>query len=76
MALIDEPKLQGNVESILDLLRKDTNCCKVVSATWANSSLIAQGVFVTVTQKGDVIVYDVPGGTVLTASQYGVLTKP
>lgn len=76
MALLDEEKLQGRIYDILDVLRKDINCCKVVSTTWAASSLIGAGVFVTIDQNGGIKVYDVPGGTQLLPSQYGVLSKP
>ena len=76
MALLDEQKLQGNVYNILDLLRKEVQCCKVVAASWANSSIIAAGVFLTVDQKGNVTVYDAPGGNVLAPADYGTLTKP
>ena len=76
MALLDEDKLQGRIYDILDILRKDINCCKVVSSTWASSSLIGAGVFVTVDQNGGIKVYDAPGGTQLSSVEYGVLTKP
>lgn len=76
MALLDEERLQSHVIEILEVLRKDINCCKVVAAVWAASSLIAQGVFVTVDQHGGITVYDVPGGSVLTEAEYGVLTRP
>ena len=76
MALLDEPKLQGNVYNILDLLRKQTQCCHTVAASWANSSVIGAGVFLTVDQNGKVTVYDQPGGSVLTPAEYGTLTKP
>lgn len=76
MALLDEDKLQGRIYEILDLLRKDTTCCKVVSTTWAASSLIGAGVFVTIDQKGGITVYDAPGGNVLAPADYGTLSKP
>jgi hypothetical protein len=76
MALLDELKLQGNVYNILDLLRKDVQCCKVVAVSWANSSIITAGVFLTIDQKGVVTVYDATGGSVLTPADYGTLTKP
>jgi hypothetical protein len=76
MALIDEEKLQGRVFNILEVLRKDIDCCKVVSTTWANSSEIGAGVFITIDQKGNITVYDVPGGSILTPAEYGTLTKP
>lgn len=76
MALLDEDKLQGRVFNILEVLRKDTDCCKVVSTTWASSSIIGAGVFITIDQKGNIKVYDAPGGGILTAAEYGTLTKP
>lgn len=76
MALIDEGKLQGRIFDILELLRKQVDCCKVVSTTWASSSTIGAGVFITIDQNGGIVVYDVPGGTVLKPSDYGTLTKP
>lgn len=76
MALLDEDKLQGHIIEILDVLRKDVNCCKVVSTTWATSSIVGSGVFVTIDQHGGITVYDAPGGSVLTAAEYGTLTKP
>ena len=76
MALLDEEKLQGRIYNILEVLRKDIDCCKVVSSTWANSSNIEEGVFITVDQKGNITVYDAPGGGILTSAEYGVLTKP
>jgi len=76
MALLDEMKLQGNIYNILDLLRKQTQCCKVVSTTWASSSAIPAGVFVTINENGGILVYDVPGGTLLSPSAYGTLSKP
>ena len=56
MALIDEEKLQGRVYNILEVLRKDIDCCKVVSTTWANSSIVGAGVFITIDQKGNITV--------------------
>jgi len=76
MALIDEDKLQGRIFNILEILRKDVDCCKVVSTTWADSSLVEGGVFITIDQKGNITVYDAPGGGILTASEYGILSKP
>jgi len=76
MALIDEYKLQGNIINILDLLRKQIECCKIVSALWAKSSLIATGVFITVDQNGGIQVYDAPGGNLLTPAEYGTLEMP
>lgn len=73
MALLDEPKLQGNVYQILDLLRKQNSCCHVVTALWMTSS-IEGTVFVTIDQNGGVSVYDAPGGTKFTPAEYGTLT--
>jgi len=76
MALLDEGKLQGNIYNILDVLRKDITCCRIVSASWAHSSIITAGVFLTIDDKGNIIVYDAPGGNVLTPADYGTLTHP
>ena len=77
MALIDEDKLQGNVIQLLEIAKKNRACCDNVAAvTWANSSLIMTGVFVTIAKNGKVVVYTAPGGTVLTPAEYGVLSKP
>ena len=74
MALLDEGKLQGNIYNILDVLRKDITCCKIVAALWAKSSIINTGVFLTIDSKGSITVYDVPGGSILAPSDYGILT--
>ena len=76
MALIDEEKLQGRIFNILEILRKDVDCCKIVSAFWACSSITTTNVFVTIDQKGNITVYDHPGGGILTPSEYGVLNYP
>ncbi len=76
MALIDEQKLQGNLYTILELLRKETLCCKVSTVTWASSSTLAVNVFVTVLEDGSIKVYDSPGGALLAPTDYGVLGYP
>lgn len=76
MALLDENKLQGNIINILNILRKEVECCKVVSALWAKSSEVATGVFITVDQNGGIKVYDAPGGNLLTPAEYGTLEMP
>lgn len=76
MALIDEGKLQGNIDKLVNLLTKQVQCCRVVSAVWASSSIIGARVFVTINESGGIVVYDHPGGTVLEPANYGVLTHP
>jgi hypothetical protein len=75
MALLDEEKLQRHIYEILQLLRKQVTCCKIVSTTWATSSLLGV-VFVTIDESGKISVYDAPGGTLLTPAEYGSLTSP
>lgn len=77
MALIDEDKLQGNVIQLLEIAKKNRACCdNVAAALFAGSSLIASGVFITISKGGKLVVYDHPGGTVLTPAQYGVISHP
>lgn len=72
MALIDEYKLQGNVQNILELLRQQAACCGDVATAGFATSSIAGGVFYTISRGGKVKVYDQPGGTLIT--NYGTLT--
>ncbi len=66
MAMIDEEKLQHNVAKILDLLRKEAVCCSVVSAQWMCDADSGTAVWVTVNEAGAIVVYDGPGGVVIT----------
>lgn len=76
MALIDEDKLQGRVYEILDLLRKQVQCCRVASTQYAASSVTGGTVFVLIFENGTLEVRNLgPNGTVLTPSEYGVLTS-
>jgi hypothetical protein len=76
MALIDEGKLQGNIGSILEILRKQAACCaKVASTTFAKSSVTSDKVFVLIFEDGTLEVRDIgPNGAVLTPAGYGFLT--
>lgn len=72
MALIDEYKLQGNVQNILDILRKQSACCDDVALGNFATSSVAGTVFYTLSRGGKVKVYTQPGGTQIT--DYGTLT--
>lgn len=77
MALLDEDKLQGRIYEILDLLRKQTQCCRVASTEYAASSVTGGDVFVLIFETGTIEVRDLgPNGAVLKPSEYGILTKP
>lgn len=66
MAMIDEGKLQGNIMQILDLLKKESVCCSIVSAQWMCDADSGTAVWVTINEAGAMIVYDAPGGNVIT----------
>ena len=73
MAMIDEGLLQGNIQNILSVLRKQEacSCDNVATALWVTSS-IAGVVFLTISGKGKIQVYNQPGGTLIT--NYGTIT--
>lgn len=64
MALLDEGLLQGNITSILDLLRRQQACCGYISAQWMTQDG-GDPVFVLINPKGEITVLDGPGGTVV-----------
>lgn len=72
MALIDEYKLQGNVQNILEILRKQASCCDDVASSGFATSSVAGAIFYTLSRGGKVKVYNQPGGTQIT--NYGNLT--
>lgn len=76
MALLDEDKLQGRVFEILDLLRKQVQCCRVADTQYAESSVTGGTVFVLIFENGTLEVRDIgPNGAILTPAEYGVLTR-
>lgn len=60
MALIDEGKLQGNIISILELLRKEAVCCPKIAAEFYCVDGTIQ--WVVIAQDGTVSVYSSPNG--------------
>lgn len=63
MALLDEGKLQGNIYNILDLLRKETQCCKFIQGSWMCDSGSSTPVWVLINTKGGITTLSSPDGS-------------